>query len=188
MKEVLPLRQQQLMRVFWAIPIPAHVASDIQKALTFLQKKTDWQCLDSQYWHLTLGFCAQLTASDLAAVDAVLSREIKALSIWHEVLTHFALGAEDGVTTGVIMPKHSVHLEKLHGLLQQILTTVGLAKDERQFQPHITLAQATVSVKPSRHTLIQPIELPINAICAYQSLPVKQQYQLLKCYTFSAEF
>jgi len=160
-------REDERLRLFVAIDLP----EDVRQSLGRLQ--TDLRRLDLSglRWtrpegvHLTLKFLGETPATSVAPIEGALARAVREVPSFR-----LALGAP-GTFGGRRGPRvlwvdlegELQPLQQLQSAVERELAAVGVAPQEREFSPHLTLARVP---QPPRSGLAERVAGALEAVAA----------------------
>lgn len=134
------------VRTFIAIPLPQTIQSRVIEHVTRLQAdfpgvRASW--VRAQNLHLTLKFLGNVALGDVARISAateLATRSVPPVSVSVSGCGSFpARGRPNVLWIGV--QDETGRLNQLHSRLEQECERAGFARDDRGFNPHLTIAR-----------------------------------------------
>jgi len=133
------------LRTFIAADFPSEILDKIENITAFLKKQTPtdalkWVSADNQ--HLTLKFIGDLPEPKLEEVKFALADALRAQPLF--TISVKGLGAFPNwqnprvIWMGI---DHDSSLNKTHQRIELALEQIGIARDHRAFNPHLTVAR-----------------------------------------------
>ncbi|HSB97377.1 MAG TPA: RNA 2',3'-cyclic phosphodiesterase [Spongiibacteraceae bacterium] len=175
-----------LMRLFFAVPLPAAATLELGKLCARLPRSSDWLWLDERDWHITLAFLGDTDGAKLPAlcelgervvmdsvVDSVMDSvadysppvssrlTLTSLQWWPDISRPRLLAA---------VGEASEPLRGMRKLLTAGLREMGVAYDGKPLRPHVTLMRLARGA-PVHDLTVPPcaIEVSLESLALYRS-------------------
>ncbi len=131
-----------MYRLFIAVPVPENIKSDLVSLRTNISG-AKWADIDQL--HITLKFLGEVEGQVFYAVREKLSEiKMEGFSLRFNGVGHFPPGnLRSGRTPRVLWAglEDIGTLKKLRNRIESVLTEIGIDRDRRKFNPHVTLAR-----------------------------------------------
>lgn len=129
---------------FWGIPLNGDVCDVLDKQVAYLRPRfseIDWY--EPQDWHLTLKFLGPRSANEMEGFHAAMQSALPSFPPFSMVVKGLGFferrGRRSVLWAGVELP-NSI-LENLVSLLEDVHARLGVARETRPYNPHITLGR-----------------------------------------------
>jgi 2'-5' RNA ligase len=166
------------MRLFTAIEIPDEIRDRLERLITHLRPTAHVKWSPVYNLHITLKFIGEWPADDLEKLQSALTQvaprqplEIDVRSVGWFPNPYHPRVFWAGVTGGHGLPALAADIES-------VLQPLGIAKDEREFSPHLTLARIKqpAPLDSLRQAVcdLESVEFgtfPADRFCLYRSQP-----------------
>ncbi|AAO90579.1 RNA 2',3'-cyclic phosphodiesterase [Coxiella burnetii] len=172
------------IRTFIAVPLFPAERDQLQTAIKPLIKQwTHLRWLPPENWHLTLRFLGDVTPEALEILRQATAKEAKETIKFKININKIDTFPPEKLRLLVAYIERQEHLSQLFFNLDQAAEKAGLAREERLFLPHITLAK---SRRPIRHFDPLDCDLSIHAeeLVIFESRPTNDGSQYVPLYKF----
>jgi len=147
------------MRAFIAVEIPSGLSKQISELQEFLKKSdADANWVPEQNFHYNLKFFGSLTESELKKVIAATQKAISASKSFEIEINGIGgfptLNSPRVVWIGI--KKGSSELKAVADSLEEAYSEIGIPKEEREFQPHLTLCR--LKSNDHKHELVEKVK------------------------------
>ncbi len=188
-----PAQAEQPTRAFLALPLPLSTRIMLKKIMLDLasqdgDRRVRW--MREENLHLTLRFFGDIQLAALESISNDLAPQIATqivpFTLQFTNLTFFPGPRHPRVLA--VQVQATPELLALAQLVEKVVVAHGLAAEERQFRPHVTLARMTTPRVP-RWVLPDPVQIKefITYHCAMyenQLVTGHQQYKALREFPF----
>lgn len=180
-----------MLRLFVGLKLPEDIAETLIAHMGGVAAAR-WQ--NREQLHLTLKFIGEVNRHQAADIDAALNH-ISAAPF--DVSLHgYGAFDKDGLVHTLYAQAHPAEkLRTLAGKIEQALQGVGIARDSRAYQPHVTLARLNRSAGPVGDFLehappLPPLHFPVSAFTLFESVLAHggAVYSALETYPFNEMF
>lgn len=131
------------IRVFFALPIREAVArrlADHADTLCSLAQSGEIDWVDSDNYHLTLGFLSEITLDQVCELEQIASVRLAPIHSFQVHLSHTDyLEINPELSLLAARADHDEPLLKLHKIVSEIADEIGIDCREKGFEPHVTL-------------------------------------------------
>lgn len=169
------------MRLFTGISLPFEVRRNMELLVEHLRPLADLSWSPAENWHVTTKFIGEWPAERLGEIRAALRGVARPVPFAVDVagLGWFPNPHHPRVLFAGVRPVESPGaLNELAGATEEALAAVGVAREEREYAPHLTLARikATPDLLPLKRAIagLPSVEfgrVPVRKFNLYVSTP-----------------
>jgi 2'-5' RNA ligase len=147
------------LRAFMAIEIPHELSKSIVELQAFLKKsEADASWVPSENFHYNLKFFGYVTESELKKIISATQNIVSALKPFEIEIQD--IGMFPAQTSPRVvwlgMKKGNNEIRHIAGTLDEAYSGIGIPKEEREFQPHLTLCR--IKSNDHRNELIEKVK------------------------------
>jgi 2'-5' RNA ligase len=167
------------MRLFLAIDFPKEIKHSLYNEITFLKKKfPDLKWIKKPSLHLTLKFLGETETTLQRKIESTLNTAFQSTDNFDLITTEPGFFPNQKKARVYYLGlQQSETLQKCYHIIEDKLFELGIEKEKRTFNPHITLARIkNISLDSDEQHFLQEYKIPQKQISVPEITLMKSEF------------